>query len=468
MVMIALKAAGENIGREIWAGEDRTLLAREYPDIREYDHVDRKGIKYAKIGNVNHIFASVKVPIPTLFRRIEYTKPNGKIGVDEGPAHSWTRNFYNWFTCSHGKNISDATNFQDGNLNVKDTTGSVINGNWGFIIPNGNTPTDETYGIRSGIGTDTWGLQVGSGASGTYPETFDDYILGAIINTGTSAGQLVYSNSPTPIPSWTSGVSGGTWAYTLNRFFDNYSGGTITVKEIGLVTRGAAGNNAKNVMVARDSISDLSIANNQQARLNYTISMTYSNLGPLTRMYYNLMFMQHCAVGNDYPNVAFGDGSLRVRAYNSAGDQNYAYIYSLRTNNNLDTHGTYSLGLYAQSGVNYTGAAVGTGSTAFSFDDRTLATLIAHGTGSSQMSYSASETITRTWSDPTMTIRTAKTITNNSAASITVNEIGFFINYAANGGYTGFLIYREVLGSPVTVIVGDAVRPILDLVITYP
>ena len=70
------------------------------------------------------------------------------------------------------------------------------------------------------------------------------------------------------------------------------------------------------------------------------------------------------------------------------------------------------------------GIIVGTGSTAESFDQYRIDTLIAHGTGAGQLSYSVL-TATAAWNSGPKTITNVvqRIFTNNTANTITINEI---------------------------------------------
>lgn len=71
------------------------------------------------------------------------------------------------------------------------------------------------------------------------------------------------------------------------------------------------------------------------------------------------------------------------------------------------------------------GVVIGTSATAFSVSQYNMQGLIAHGTGSGQMSYgSMLIPADPTFSTPNITINISRNISNNSGASITVREIG--------------------------------------------
>jgi len=71
------------------------------------------------------------------------------------------------------------------------------------------------------------------------------------------------------------------------------------------------------------------------------------------------------------------------------------------------------------------GIVIGTSATAFSVSQYNMQGLIAHGTGSGQMSYGSMLTpADPTFATPNITINISRNISNNSGASIIVREIG--------------------------------------------
>jgi len=88
------------------------------------------------------------------------------------------------------------------------------------------------------------------------------------------------------------------------------------------------------------------------------------------------------------------------------------------------------------------GIVVGTGANAVTVSDYTLQTLIAHGTGSGQLYYSANYWSAPTLSGSTYTTEGYRQIINLSGGDVTVNEVGI---YGLNGGWY-FLLARDTTG----------------------
>ena len=98
------------------------------------------------------------------------------------------------------------------------------------------------------------------------------------------------------------------------------------------------------------------------------------------------------------------------------------------------------------------GLRVGTGTTPVTPEDYELETIIAHGTGSGQMLYSAQTYEAVEVISNTSRFRITRVFTNNSGASISVKEIGAAMGLWDNTSAYGYLLYlRDVLASPSSV-----------------
>ena len=109
------------------------------------------------------------------------------------------------------------------------------------------------------------GIIVGTG---TTPPTTDDFDTETDINDGTSSGRLAYQK-PQSILGPTA-ISGG-YRVTMQRNFDNQSGGTIVVGECAVVVRvSKAASTVFNTMMIRDLVSPtLSVADSELLELKY-------------------------------------------------------------------------------------------------------------------------------------------------------------------------------------------------------
>jgi len=121
------------------------------------------------------------------------------------------------------------------------------------------------YCVTAGAGVDTHGIVVGtSDASWTWSQ----YCLQAQITHGTGSGQLSYGATTRSF----SANSGQPAKCTIQRSFDNNSGGDITVREIGwqLVAKDISGNPV-NFMIARDVITATTVPNGGRLTVTYNI-----------------------------------------------------------------------------------------------------------------------------------------------------------------------------------------------------
>jgi hypothetical protein len=109
----------------------------------------------------------------------------------------------------------------------------------GFVMHANAPVSNVTYGIL--VGTDD------------SAEDKDDNALGALIADGAGAGQLEYS--ATTIFSPPLGITGG-YRIRIERQFDNASGSTITINEVGLaLTHSDGGGTQRFFLVIRDVVS---------------------------------------------------------------------------------------------------------------------------------------------------------------------------------------------------------------------
>lgn len=184
----------------------------------------------------------------TISARIQVYKinPSGdRVLVRNEPAHSWVIAFL------------DMLNVQMSQMarSIPDT---------------GNTARTvqvhaQNFAVGYGDGDVSGGIVVGTGDAAV---VLTDYKLGAAIAHGTAAGQLyfhavVYS-APTTYP-------GGTRQFRISRTVMNYSGGAITVKEIGLYCNTSGG---WEVCLDRSVITPVVIADGEARAFEYVVSIS--------------------------------------------------------------------------------------------------------------------------------------------------------------------------------------------------
>jgi len=144
--------------------------------------------------------------------------------------------------------------------------------------------------LNDGANDSTYGIVVGSGTATPTP---NDYALGNQIANGTGSGQLQYSAhtiNPAPVSNGTSNyysttttpssgllpVSGNTTSWQISRQFTNQSGASITVSEVGLITKIlVSSSSAVYALIAHDLLSSpVTVPNLSILQITYTISVT--------------------------------------------------------------------------------------------------------------------------------------------------------------------------------------------------
>jgi hypothetical protein len=427
-----------------------------------WDYQDDNGILYGKKGKVHTVSIPIKVPKVRMDYDLRAVNDKGKLIVRQDESHSWTRNYYNWVSGAMGKSFSDAT-FQDGSLSSKTTAGTVLGDAYGMMGHHYSSSVESgNVGYYAGVATSSSGIQLGTSPVADHPESLDDFVLPHPISNGVGAGNLLYQTSPTPAPDiWDSGSR--TKSYKLSRFFDNFSGNSITATEMSQVANLVHEDltTVKSFMVARDLITDLIIADRSCAVASYIYSLIFPSSGSPLRNFYNYLFSSFASVnGSDATN--FQDGNINIK--DTGG--------TVRSGANALTFGsvydkTSTFGFYRAAGSNASGGQAGTSSTAIGFDDYALNSLIAHGTDGGQMSYGVTEAPSRSWSDPVMTIQQARTITNSSGNTITIKNVGIVGGVWLNTLLYNTLMVADVI-TDVAVANGESIRVVHRFSVTYP
>jgi len=224
---------------------------------------EQKYERLRKLGQELH------VPIPEAFLTVEVFDKNGKpIQKHHQRSHSWVRNAYNLLFCQlAGKDGSDAEPFGGGRLNVKRTSGAISGAAYPVSISDGSTVDGTVQGYRAAGGLATRGILVGSG---TDAESFEDYTLQTQIAEGAGAGQLNHAASEAHAISY----ADTTLTNTLIRYFNNNSGGNVSVNEVALVFNGWY--EPLQILNARDKLgATVEVPDTGQLKVTYTIVLVY-------------------------------------------------------------------------------------------------------------------------------------------------------------------------------------------------
>ncbi|AGG07376.1 hypothetical protein C1O63_1563 [Dehalococcoides mccartyi] len=231
------------------------FLETEYDDLR-------------KLAKKLHIL------LPEAFWEFEVRDKNGlTLARHRQRSHSWVRNAYNLMVCQaaavpgdlavglavvdiNGTARSDATTQPASGLSSGGASNSSIYVNLG-------------NGIYAGAGVDLFGIVVGTGNN---PESLESYALATKIVSGNLAGQLSYSATDPPTIS----TIGTTKTVAWVRYFNNNSGGDITVNEAGVYTKGTYDNSSATFMLCRDLLAGgVVVPNTGQLKVTYTLQLTY-------------------------------------------------------------------------------------------------------------------------------------------------------------------------------------------------
>ena len=166
-------------------------------------------------------------------------------------------------------------------------------------------------------------------------------------------------------------------------------------------------------------------------------------------------------------------GRMRVRAHDADGNliadvegpmhsytKNYLYAWYRRITEETVTGLTEANDTTYESTRSYwntttgyqRGIVVGSGSTASTFGDTKLESLIDHGTGSGELEH-GDDTITINESDGEIDSETERTFTNSSGGDVTVREVGIHGSTSSNSTFETnlHLVLREVLDEDIVI-----------------
>lgn len=226
-------------------------------------------IEEAKFARLKAMCRELKVPAPPeIMIGLKVHDKDGILVFDDVQrGHSWNRNFYNFaygtLACGVGGNVNA---FGTGYMSSKDSSGTI-----------GYSPVYYPRldaGIIGTLGSVVNGIVLGTGDTAFSPE---NYTLSALIGSGNGVGQLAYSAMAAPAISYTAGTK--TWKTTHLRIFNNNSGGSITIKEVGLRSTifyfYYAGYSY--YLIERSVLSPtVPVANGAQLTVTYEISMAFT------------------------------------------------------------------------------------------------------------------------------------------------------------------------------------------------
>lgn len=202
----------------------------------------------------------LKVPVIDMYYDLQVIQ-NGNIlaHAPKQRSHSFNRNAFNWMFSELAAYPFPDVSFGASYISLKDTGGSIR--------------SDSTDGIADGynsyvaaVGDATEGIVIGTGAGA---ESFDGYQLTTKVVHGNGGGQMHYSDSEISY-AWDGGTL--TFTTTLIRYFNNNSGGTIVITEIGLYAKLPV----YFAMVTRDLLDpSVSCVDASQLKATYEVDLIY-------------------------------------------------------------------------------------------------------------------------------------------------------------------------------------------------
>lgn len=194
------------------------------------------------------------VPPPKTFLKLEVVGADGvPLETYKDRAHSWVRNAYNAMSYFGTRLVGGGGSYGSGSLKAKNMAG---------FESNNNAILQLSY-YDSSAGDAQNGIIVGSGSA---DESFESTTLSTLINSGSTAGTLVYQAGT--YTYWSYDSDSKKWSMQHKRIFNNNSGGTITVTECGTAIT--------NFLTSRDLLaSAVTVPNGGQLTVTYTIEMTF-------------------------------------------------------------------------------------------------------------------------------------------------------------------------------------------------
>lgn len=224
-------------------------------------------------------------------------------------------------------------------------------------------------------------------------------------------------------------------------------------------------------MILPESFVTVEVFSSAGERINYEHMRSRS----WVRNAYNAMMSQ--LGGCDCADATFGAGLLSIK------DTGGTIRFGARPagmGRGTDVNGYWSTlesttlaGYRGASASNTYGIVLGTGVTAESFEDYSLAAIIANGTGSGQMSYVASETPIKEYDaiGKVYSVTHGRFFNNNSAGAIVVGECGLYAREqspSSSASYIAVLRTRDVLPTPISVPSAGQVKVTYTFALTYP
>jgi hypothetical protein len=209
--------------------------------------------------------------LPDLYLDFKKFKGGEEVYHHREEGHSWVRNAYNlMFSVMADAGGDDSNLFGAGQMSAKVTTGGIAHSSSGVPYRlSGNTTGTGFVHTQT---NNSYGIQVGTGNAAFSAE---QNVLDALVPYGSGAGQLFYGLMGATSCVYDSQTK--TWTAKIQRIFENTSGGSITIAEVGLTWYGYMFKAANTYLMARDVLgTPVVLADGEVLRVTYEISMDFS------------------------------------------------------------------------------------------------------------------------------------------------------------------------------------------------
>lgn len=195
------------------------------------------------------------------------------------PSRSWLLHFFHIWYILLGFNSNTLAGIND----IGGTGRAMINAQTG--LPNFNigsppggaffplsynhaTNANSFISYIPGYTGEYIGIVVGTDNTAVAP---DDDAMGVLIAHGEAAGELLYGGTLIREPTF----AGANGSMIIRRFFENQSGGGITVEEVGIYAPAyVAANTAYSFCIARDLTGGVAVADTEILEVTYTVQIT--------------------------------------------------------------------------------------------------------------------------------------------------------------------------------------------------
>ncbi|TKJ25436.1 MAG: hypothetical protein CEE41_04480 [Hadesarchaea archaeon B3_Hades] len=197
-----------------------------------------------------------EMSLETYYRILKHD-PTGRLVRDTGPlpSHSYVIQFLEM--------LRPLWNKSPGNVNATDVTGA------NSVIIDGADEIGYYGKINAGLADDTYGIVVGTNAGTTAEDNLNYALDTKILHSGVGAADKLNYQAVTFVAPR---VVGSNIDLDISRPFLNESGGTITVKEIGIICKNSR--DTKYHLLLRDVVTDEAVEDGYTLTVVYTLRTT--------------------------------------------------------------------------------------------------------------------------------------------------------------------------------------------------